>query len=76
MPTEETQLAVIATKMDRVGIDIKEIKDGLAQNYVTRSEIKPLQEKLEAFQRGFFWFVSIVALALLTAFLRLVGVIK
>lgn len=76
MAMDETQLAVLATKVDRVGVDIKEIKDGLAQSYATKSELAPIKEKVDSIQRGFFWLIGIIVLALVTAFFRVIGVIK
>jgi len=43
MATDETQLAVITTKLDRVNQDVREIKDMVQQNYVTQDQFRPIR---------------------------------
>ncbi len=41
--SEETQLAVVSAKQDRMSQDIKEIKDMVQQNYVTQDQFRPIR---------------------------------
>ncbi len=43
MPTDETQLAVITTKLDRVTQDVREVKEMVQQNYVTQDQFRPIR---------------------------------
>lgn len=43
MPSDETQLAVMNTKLDRANDDIKEIKKMLESNYVTQEQFRPVR---------------------------------
>lgn len=76
MDTDATQLAVLNTTVNRMASDVREINDKLNQNYVTKSEIAPIKEKLDFIQRGFLWLVGIFTAGLVAAFLRVIGVIK
>jgi tetrahydromethanopterin S-methyltransferase subunit D len=41
--SEDTQLAVMMAKQERMSQDIKEIKDTVQQNYVTQEQFKPIR---------------------------------
>lgn len=41
--TEQTQLAVMMTKQERMGQDIKEIKEMVQNNYVTQEQFRPIR---------------------------------
>jgi hypothetical protein len=62
---DETQLAVICEKVSRIEIDVRDIKDKLEKDYVTKEEFTPVKTIV-------YTMIGVILLAVIGALIKLV----